>query len=152
MTSLFAGIERTHASQENVGNYFAPGNYRVRIENVFLHKKRLGGHLFIVETTVLGSDSEDVKVGGQYNWTQPLELDSAMSRIKLFLGAAQGLCPRAEADRINSEITETFCEAAISGKNPLKNVVLDLTCFNKSSLKTGKNFTLHLWNPIKDVV
>ena len=67
--SVFAGIEMTGAENPNARAYFLDGNYRVRVNSVLLHKKRLGGTpLFIVETTVIESDNLDIEPGEQRNW------------------------------------------------------------------------------------
>ena len=150
MTSLFMDIENTPAMQESAGNYFLPSRFRVRIENVFIYKKRLGGHLFVVETIVLGSDNQEVKIGEQYNWVQPVEMDAAMSRVKLFIGAAKGLCPKRQLAKINEVVTSELCDRVVSTENILKGVEIDLDCFNKRSMKTGKDFTIHMWSPAKE--
>lgn len=145
--SMFAGIENTKAAVEGVSQYFEEGKYRVQIDNTFIHRKRLGGHLFIVETTVLESSNPEVLPGETRNWVQSFEFESAMARIKTFIGAAKGFCPRRQLTEINREITQSVCDDVVSGSNPLKGVALDLECVTKRSKKTDKDFNVHMWFP-----
>jgi hypothetical protein len=143
--SVFKGIE--HVSAEGMSNrqYFEEGNYIVEIDSVFLHEKRLnGGKLFIVETTVIESDNSNIKSGEQRNWVQSLALPSALPRIKSFIGAAIGLCPRRQLNEINSKVDAAFCDQAVSQENPLSGRKLALSCANKIS-RNGKNFTQVMW-------
>lgn len=146
-TSPFAQVQNHSALNESRRQYFLPGKYRVRIDNVLLHKKRLGGFLFVVESTCLESSNPEVAVGEQRNWAQSMELDAAIPRIKCFLGAAHGLCPKRDLDKLNAFVTQELCDEAVSPENPLKGKELTLECFNKASQRTGKDFLVHLWLP-----
>lgn len=150
MEHVLTTVDTTQAAQDSQKQYFLPGRYCVKLENILLHKKRLGGHVFIVETRVLESDNAEIKPGEQRNWVQPLEADAAISRIKCFMGVTQGLDPRRQIDEINKKITGNLCEDVVSGKIPTKNIELSLECFNKRSTKTGKDFTIHAWAPTED--
>src|ERR1700730_9936128 len=93
--SVFAGIENVSAEGTSNRLYFDEGNHIVEIDSVFLLEKRLGGgKLFIVETTVKESDNPNLKPGEQRNWVLSLALPLALPRIKSFIGAAIGLCPK----------------------------------------------------------
>lgn len=150
MVSMFSDIENTKAVAEAEKSYFLPGKYRVRIDGVLVHKKLISGHLFIVETTVLESDNPDIQRGEQRNWAQPFEMVAAMPRIKCFVGAAHGFCPRRNLDALNQFVTQDVCDRAVSPDNPLRGVVMDLECHNKKSVRTGKDFTIHMWLPVKN--
>lgn len=150
MDNIFSGIDTVTANQDLQKQYFLPGQYRVRLENVLVHKKRLGGHIFIAETTVLESDNPEIKPGELRNWVQPLEVDAAMPRIKCFIGATQGLDPKRQIDAINKNVTQKLCESVVLNEISIKNVELRLECFNKRSIRTGKDFTLHIWGPTED--
>lgn len=149
MDNIFSGIELVKVNSESQKQYFLPGKFSVRIENVFLHKKRLGGHVFVVETTVLESNNPEIQTGEARNWVQPMEMDAAMPRVKCFIGAAKGYDPKRNLDDINKIVTQTLCESVVSGEITFKGVILDLECFNRRSNKTGKSFTIHLWSPAK---
>ena len=153
MEKILDGIDTATANRDTQKQYFLPGRYRVRLENILLHKKRLGGHVFIVETRVLDSDNPEIRSGEQRNWVQPLEIDTAMPRIKCFIGVTQGLDPNRQINEINKTVTGKLCEDVVSGKIQTKNTELFLECFNKRSSKTGKDFTIHAWAPTekKDV-
>ncbi len=143
--SIFDGIEHVAAEGTSNRQYFEEGNYVVEIDRVFLYEKRLsGGKLFIVETTIIESDNIKIKPGEQRNWVQSLTLPTALSRIKSFIGAAAGLCPRKKINEINSKITPSFCDKVIGPENPLKGRKLALSCINKMS-RNGKNYTQAVW-------
>lgn len=141
---VFDGIEHVSAEGASSRQYFVPGNYLVTIETVLLHEKRLGGKLFIVETTVNETDNPSIKSGEQRNWVQSLALPSALPRIKSFIGAAHGLCPRAQSQDINIQITSAICEICVGPKAPLRGKKLRLSCVAKTT-KTGKEFIQHVW-------
>ena len=148
--SIFSNINQTEAYSEEQRQYFLPGHYRVQINHVYTKPKRLGGHLFIAETTVLGSDCADIKIGEKRNWVQSMELPGAMPRVKVFVGAAKGYSSKFDADRINAEVTEALCEEVVSKNNPLNGTELNLECYQKRSEKTGRDFTIHMWNPVNE--
>jgi hypothetical protein len=146
--SVFEGIE--HVSAEGTSNrqYFEPGRYLVTIESVFLHEKRLGGgKIFIVETTINESDNPNIKPGEQRNWVQSLSIPSALPRIKAFIGAAFGMCPKTQLKIINEKVTKEICSNAISAQNPLRGVRLSLQCTAKKT-QAGKDFTQASWRVI----
>ena len=145
---IFDGIENVAAEgTSSLRHYFEKGHYTITIERVFLHEKRLGGgKLFIVETTVNESDNPNIKSGEQRNWAQSFALPSALPRIKSFIGAAMGLCPQRQLNDINTNITKSVCEGAISSGNPLHGKKLELTCTSKITSK-GKEFVQHTWGP-----
>lgn len=143
--SIFKGIENVSAEGMSNRQYFEEGNYIVEIDKVLLHEKRLNGDkLFIVETTVIESDNSNIKPGEQRNWVQSLALPSALPRIKSFIGAAIGLCPRRKIHEINSKVDENFSLHVVSPENPLSSRKLALSCSNKIS-RNGKNFTQAVW-------
>lgn len=147
MSSMFSEIENTKAVSESPKNYFLPGKYKVQIDVVHIHKKLLGGHLFLVETVVLESDNPEIEKGERRNWAQPFEMVAAMPRIKCFVGAAHGYCPKRNLDGLNKFVTKAICDHAVSPENPLAGVVMNLECHNKKSMRTGKDFTVHMWLP-----
>ncbi|MEI6807024.1 MAG: hypothetical protein WCK49_11085 [Myxococcaceae bacterium] len=147
MESIFSAVDNVNPTSESNRSYFLPGKYKVRLENVLIHKKRLGGNLFVVETTCLESDNPEILPGETRNWVQPMDTDAAMPRIKTFMGAAHGFCPKRNLDALSKFVTKEVCEKAVSDENPLKNKELKLECHNKKSMKTGKDFTVHLWLP-----
>lgn len=146
--SVFSGIE--HVSAEGTSSsrqYFEPGNYLVTIDSVFLHERRLGGgKLFIVETTINESDNPNIKAGEQRNWVQSFALPSALPRIKSFIGAALGLCPKRQLKNINEQVTAAACNQVISTENPLQGKQISLSCLSKITSK-GKEFIMHNWEP-----
>lgn len=145
---IFEGIEHVSAEGTSLRQYFEPGNYLVTIDSVFLYERRLGGgKLFIVETTVDQSDNNNVKIGEQRNWAQSFALPSALPRIKAFIGAAMGICPKRQLKEINNKITAEICDQAVGPKNPLKGAQLKLVCVGKTTSK-GKDFVQHMWSQI----
>ncbi len=143
---IFDGIE--HVAAEGTSSsrqYFEPGNYLVTIDSVFIHERRLGGgKLFIVETTIDESDNPNIKAGAQRNWVQSFALPSALPRIKSFIGAARGLCPKRQLKEINEQVTSAVCNQSIGPENPLRGKQLKLRCMNKLT-RSGKEFTQHNW-------
>ena len=148
MNSVFATVENIPATPDSHRLYFLPREYKVRIDQVLVHPKRLGGHLFVVETTCLESNNPEILPGNRRNWAQSMDMEAAIPRIKCFLGAAHGFCPKRRVDQINEFITQEVCDLAVSIKNPLQGTVLNLECYNKKSLRTGKDFTIHSWSPL----
>jgi hypothetical protein len=145
---IFDGIEHVAAEGASLRQYFSPGNYKVTIDSVFLHEKRLGGgKLFIVETTVDDSDNPLIKAGEHRNWVQSFSIPTALPRVKSFIGAAHGLCPQRQLADINSKITPAICNEAVSCENPLRGKKLKLTCIGKTT-RAGKEFVQHVWAQI----
>jgi hypothetical protein len=142
--NVFEGIE--HVSAEGTSNrlYFEPGRYVVEIDTVHVKEKRLGGKLFIVETTIKESDNPNIKPGDRRNWVQSLSNEYALPRIKSFLGAAKGFCPKKQLAEVNKNITKSVCDHAVSIENPLKGRILSVECLGKIT-KTGKAFTHANW-------
>lgn len=142
---IFDGIEHVAAEGTSLRQYFEPGNYTVTIGSVFLHERRLGGgKLFIVETIVDESDNPSIKIGEQRNWVQSVSLPPALPRIKSFVGAALGMCPKRQLKEINSKVTASICNQAVSAENPLRGKRLKVSCISKTS-SNGKNFLQHMW-------
>lgn len=143
--SIFDGIERVAAEGTSNRQYFEKGKYTVTVEAVFLHERRLGGgKLFIVETTVDESDNPNIKPGEQRNWVQSFALPSALPRIKSFIGAAIGLCPKRQLKEINERVDKAVCESSVGTENPLRGHRLKLTCIGKTT-QAGKEFVQHTW-------
>jgi hypothetical protein len=145
--SIFDGIEHVAAEGISMRQYYEPGNYTVSINSVYLFEKRLGGgKLFIVETTVDESDNPNIKPGDRRNWVQSFALPSALPRIKSFIGAAIGLCPRRQLKEINDKVTTNACNKAVSAENPLRGKKLCLSCSSKIT-RNNKEFIQHMWGP-----
>jgi hypothetical protein len=142
--SVFEGIE--HVSAEGTSNreYFTPGRYTVIINTIQIKDKRLGGKLFIVETTIKESDNPSIKVGDNRNWVQSLSNEYALPRIKSFIGAAKGFCPKTQIKEINKNITKAVCDDVVSIENPLCGHIVSVECIGKIT-KTGKAFTQAIW-------
>lgn len=142
---IFDGIEHVAAEGTSNRQYFGPGNYVVTIDSVFIHERRLGGgKLFIVETTVAESDNPHIRSGEARNWAQSFALPSALPRIKSFIGAAMGLCPKRQLKDINNKITAAVCNESVGPTNPLRGKKLRLNCTGKITT-TGKEFVQHSW-------
>lgn len=142
---IFDGIEHVAAEGTSNRRYFEDGKYVVTIDLVHLYERRLGGgKLFIVETTVIESDNPNIKAGEQRNWVQSFALPSALPRIKSFIGAALGFCPKRQLKEINTHVTSAVCEHAVKPDNPLRGKNLKLTCVAKTS-QAGKAFVQHAW-------
>jgi len=142
---IFDGIEHVAAEGTSSRQYFEPGKYKVTIERVFLHERRLGGgKLFIVETTINESDNPNIKPGESRNWVQSFAIPSALPRIKSFIGTALGLCPKRQLKEINTNVTAEVCNAAVGSGNPLLGKTLSLTCTAKTT-QNGKEFVQHTW-------
>ncbi len=145
--SIFDGIEHVAAEGASLRRYFEEGNYVVTIESVFLYERRLGGgKLFIVESSVNESNNANIKPGEQRNWVQSFALPSALPRIKSFIGAAMGFCPRRQMKEINDKITAAVCNDSIGPANPLRGQKLHLICTSKIT-RSGKEFIQHTWGP-----
>lgn len=142
---VFDGIEHVSAEGTSLRRYFEPGNFVVSIQSIYLFEKRLGGgKLFIIEAIVEESDNLNIACGEQRNWVQSLALPSALPRIKSFIGAAMGLCPKRQLKDINEQVTAEVCNQAISQDNPLRGKKLKLNCISKIT-RSGKEFTQHNW-------
>jgi hypothetical protein len=142
---VFDSIENVAAEGTSSRQYYEPGNYVVTVDSVILYERRMGGgKLFIVETTVNESDNPYIKPGEQRNWVQSFGLYSALPRIKSFIGAAKGLCPKKQLKEINNKITAAICDESVGPANPLSGKRLRLTCVKKITT-TGKEFVQHTW-------
>ena len=142
---VFDGIEHVEAEGTSARQYFEPGIYSVAINSVFLHNRRLGGGpLFVVETTVLESNNPSIRPGDRCNWVQSFALPSALPRIKTFIGAALGFCPKRQDKEINAQVTAEVCNEVVSSPNPLRGKRLALSCVSKIT-RAGKDFVQHSW-------
>lgn len=142
---VFDGIEHVAAEGASARQYFEPGTYSVAINSVFLHNRRLGGGpLFVVETTVLESNNQRIRPGDRCNWVQSFALPSALPRIKTFIGAALGLCPKRQNQEINAQVTAEVCTEVVGPSNPLCGKRLALSCISKIT-RAGKDFVQHSW-------
>jgi len=146
--SIFDGIENVAAEGTSNRQYFAEGQYKVTIDRVFLYERRLGrGKLFVVETTVNESDNPNIEPGEKRNWTQSFANEYTLPRIKSFIGAAIGLCPKKQLKEINERVNKTICEGTVGVDNPLRGRQLKLTCTAKTTSE-GKEFMQHAWGQI----
>lgn len=148
--NAFSGMDQVQTQSNTSSSYFGPGKYEVCLDKVILKEKRLGGEVFIVETTVMKSSNPAIRPGEKRSWVQSMHQPSALPRVKLFAGAAAGYDPDKQIDDINSKITEKACAHMVSEANPLAGKILILECVNKPSQKTGKPFTIHNWAPAQE--
>jgi hypothetical protein len=164
--SLFSGIKEVSISKS--GQYFKPGNYKVRIKAVKTQDSQVGPakKFFIVETEVLKSSNPDIAVGSERSQIIDMSNVMALPNVKYFVAAASGVDPNSEG--INGEVEgywkkklaedgvlkpgedvsfDQICELVVSAINPLGGIELDLECMNITTKGEGKEFTKHLWQP-----
>lgn len=123
---------------------FLPGNYRVEVLRVFQDKDSAGKSCFVVETLVIKSDNPKISIGDEREWICPWEHGPHYNHIKAFVGAAQGLGPKANS------ITNEMVDIALFWLNPLENAQLNLHCYYSRQASTGRKFLAHCWAPLKN--
>lgn len=145
---LFDGIGKVDATMSPI--YFLPGSYVVEIVRCFCMQSRKKEDLFIAETTITESDNEERPAGTKASWCVNFKQDAALGNIKGFVAACNGIKPT-NNKKVNAEITDEICDYAVDEKdNPLAGILLKLVCVNKVIEKTGKDFTVHMWDPMEE--
>lgn len=141
----FAGVE--DATTSGGGVYFLDGIYEIEVERCFMMQSRKKDDLFIVECKILESDNDERRVGTHASWVVNLKHDASLGHIKSFVGAANGIHPENEKDKLNESVTEEVCELAVDDSNPLAGTRLALEATTIKT-KAGGDFTLHRWSPV----
>jgi len=150
--SIFAGLKNAEVFQQ--GNYFDPGIYDVRVTRCLVKQTLRSGMGFIVELEVLSSTSPKHPPGSSGSWFQGLSKNpaTALSAVKEFVIALQGLDPKKDADRIKVEIDpsiEQWMDAAIGANNIFAGKCVHLECFVKKTREKQTDFTVHRWSPFE---
>jgi hypothetical protein len=152
----FDGIEDTKVYK--TGQYFKPGKYRVKINNVKWVKASVGSKEFaVIETEVLESSNPEVPVGGERSHVIDMGGVMGMPTFKAFVAAASGVDP--SVNSINEDVEKYWagvtgnhlaypkiCEMLCpeDGVSPLEDEVMDLECVEIKK-KDGDPFTKHNW-------
>ena len=148
--SIFAGLKTAEVFQQ--GNYFDVGIYDVRVTRCLVKQTLRSGMGFIVELEILSSTNPKHPPGSSASWFQGMSKNpaTALSAVKEFVIALQGLDPKKDVDRIKVEIDpsiEQWTEAAIGQQNIFAGKVVHLECFIKKTREKQTDFTVHRWSP-----
>lgn len=138
---LFSGIDG--ADPNNSGVYIIPGIFDVEILELKTINSRKGDALFIVETNILASSSEERPVGTKMSWVVNFRHDPALGNVKAFIAA----CGDCDFD----DVDEEAAEMAVSTEQPFKGTVVKARATNTTT-KAGNPFTVVDWKHEADTV
>jgi len=161
--SIYENIKEVKVTKS--GQYFKPGNYKVRIKACKLVKSAAGANkmFFIVECDVLASDNPGISVGSEHSQVIPLDWKTAMSNIKSLVAAVSGV--NATSETVNEEVEkywkaelqrrgltdgedvpfEEICDLVTDEQvNLFKDIEMGLECVNTKTTKDD-DFTKHNW-------
>lgn len=155
---IFRGLGKAEVS--GTGQWFKEGNYLVKITGVKLVTgKRDNKDNFIIETEVLASDNDEIKVGAKRS--QVIKMDGVMAfpNIKKFLAAVVGVdatvndanekIETAFAELVGRKLSiEDIAEYVVSDENPLSDIELELECVNILTREKKQPFTQHNWKSV----
>jgi len=147
------------------GNWFKEGTFKVKLLVVKVIKSQEDNSpMLIVETKVLESSNDEIKVGSERS--QVVDLTNVMGKpnMKAFIAAVSGVDPVAEdaatqvckywAKRLGMDLSfAQICDICVDEKtNVLENTVMDLECVTirtkpKPGRPEGGEFTKHNWQP-----
>lgn len=162
--SVYDKIKETQVSKS--GQYFKPGNYKVRIKACKLIKSQAGAAkmFFVVECDVLQSDNPEILVGSERSQVVPMDGKMALPNIKQLVSAVSGVDPTSET--VNEEVEAYWkeelkrrgltdgedvpfadiCELVSDEKiNLLQGIEMRLECESIKTKEKQTDFTKHNW-------
>jgi hypothetical protein len=144
------------AEVTKTGQYFKPGNYRVRILAVKdVTSRKDGKNYTIIETRVLQSNNVEIPVGSEKSHVIEMSNVMAFPNLKQFISAASGVDPtHPDCNHLVEEYWRQMSgthlpfgkivEEYIVRDNMLEGSDMDLEC-TEISKKDGDPFTKHTW-------
>lgn len=165
----FAGLANVRTN--NSGIFYLAGNYLARLGTIkYLDDTRSGNDAFVVETTVVESDTAARAPGCRPSWVVTIKkayLETCLGDIKAFAAAVLEidnpdtyLAPIDTVDQItatqlgctpqdaaNNRFWEESIEALCSAEQPAKGMLIRLNCTARQT-QSGNEFTKHVWGPV----
>ncbi len=135
--SLYDGVENAQTSTG--GQYFEPGQYRVRVQSVQEIKSRKNIPFFVVESTVVHTTSDRYKAGSTISWLVNMTNDWALANVKEFAQAIAG--------DLSANVTGSDIEAMISADQPVAGMEAEVDAITRTS-KAGREWTQARWRPV----
>jgi hypothetical protein len=160
MSGWYANIGS--AKVQKTGQYFKPGQYRVKILAVKEVTGQLNKNYTVIETRVLESDNPEIPVGSEKSQVIEMGNVMALSNIKAFMAAVSGV--DATLDNVNTLVEEYWHKVNPDGvflsfdkimdemvikANALSDVELGLTC-TEIKKRDGSPFTKYIWEVRQD--
>lgn len=139
MASFFTGIEK--AKTYGASQYLTPGNYTLQVSNISVidSQRTPGRNFFLVEFSVVETDSPDYKAGSTVSWMVDLTReDTAHPNIK---GFALALLP----DVTDEDITSGAMDALIEKDQPARGLNVKAKAWNIVT-RAGNDFTKVTWS------
>lgn len=130
------------------GNFFKPGNYKLKEQKSITKKTRKGASAWIVEFEVLESDNPAHAVGSRGAWYQDIDSDSGPSAINAWLMAMFGFSdPNAFMAQYAQHIPAIMNAAEAQGYWHTQPGVGTIgLATSKKWTKSNRIFTVHDWN------
>lgn len=129
-----------------------PGQYLLQIDKIIFLVSRPPKRtpLYIVECTILESDSPERPVGMQVSWSTPMNIDMGPINVKRFVGAAVGL---ASVPDIDASVTSQVCKHSASKDQPFTHVqvfvqVQMVSTREDKAEKRPASFPEHRFSPV----
>jgi len=162
-SELFGAVGEAKVTKS--GNWFKEGSFKVKLLAVkAILSQEDQSPLFIVETKVLESSNDEIKIGSERS--QVIDLTNVMGKpnMKSFIAAVSGVDPVAEdaaakvcqfwSKKLGMDLTfAQICDICVDEKtNPLEGTIMDLECVMirtkpKQGRPEGGEFTKHNWQP-----
>jgi hypothetical protein len=161
---IYEKIKETQVSKG--GNYFKPGNYRVKIKACKLVNSQAGPAktFFVIECDVLQSDNPDIQIGRERSQVINMANVMGLPNVKQFVAAVSGIEPTSET--VNEEVEAYWkkelkrrgltdgedvpfadiCELVSDEKiNLFQDIEMKLECTTILTKDKGGEFTKHNW-------
>lgn len=133
---IYDGIDKAEVSSG--GQYFKPGQYRMRIQSVSEITSRKNITFFVVESVVLDTTCEDYQPGATISWLVNMSNDYALGNVKEFAQALGG--------DMSLQITGADIEKLISDEQPAAGHDIDVDAITRVS-RAGHEWTQARWRP-----
>ena len=142
--SIFAGIGNVKATEQK-GVYLPEGQHLLAIERCKLTESTVGNRtFFVVESTVMESNNEDIRPGTHASWVVKLGGDypqMALADIKKFAVAVTG----ADEDEVDAE----FMQELVDGPGDLVSGRKVNCQVEEVQTKRGGVFSKHFWSALQ---
>jgi hypothetical protein len=133
---LYDGVN--DAPTSTGGQYFKPGQYRMRVQSVTEITSRKNVPFFVVESVVVRTTCESYKPGSTISWLVNMNSDWALSNVKEFAQACGG--------DMSASVAGSDIEAMVSPEQPAIGVEVDVDAITRTS-RAGNEWTQARWRP-----
>lgn len=143
---FFGQVDNVSAGGQRLP-YLLPGQYLLQIDKIIFMITRppKRAPMYIVEFTILDSNTEERPAGMQVSWSTKLNIDMGPINMKRFVGAAVGF---GLVEEIDANIDSKICKYSTGGDQPFTAVQVHCQV-SMTTTKEGKPFTEHRYAPVQ---